>query len=44
MSMRPISKAEWPTVHLDGFKSILQFDGYAGYRKLAERGDVQIVF
>jgi hypothetical protein len=24
--------------HLEGFKGILQVDGYAGYRKLADRG------
>ena len=27
-----------------GFKGILQVDGYAGYRVLAERGDVQLAF
>ena len=37
-------KAERPITHLDGFKGILQVDGYAGYRKLAERGDVQLAF
>jgi transposase len=30
-------KAERLITHLDGFKRILQVDGYAGYRKLAER-------
>jgi hypothetical protein len=40
----PDRKAERPIVHLDGFKGILQVDGYAGYRKLAERGDVQLAF
>lgn len=29
---------------LDGFAGILQVDGYAGYRKLADRGDVQLAF
>ncbi len=37
-------KAERPIAHLDGFKGILQVDGYAGYRKLAERGDVRLAF
>jgi transposase len=40
----PDRKAERPIVHLDGFKGILQVDGYAGYRKLAERGDVRLAF
>jgi hypothetical protein len=30
--------------HLEGFKGILQVDGYAGYRKLADRGDVRLAF
>src|ERR1700724_535319 len=37
-------KAERPITHLDGFKGVLQVDGYAGYRRLAERGDVQLAF
>ena len=37
----PDRKAERPIAHLEGFKGILQVDGYAGYRKLAERGDVK---
>ena len=37
-------KAERPITHLDGFKGVLQADGYAGYRRLAERGDVQLAF
>src|SRR5271163_2696581 len=37
-------KAERPIIHLDGFKGVLQVDGYAGYRRLAERGDVQLAF
>src|ERR1700676_4855322 len=37
-------KAERPIAHLEGFKGILQVDGYAGYRALAERGDVQLAF
>ena len=40
----PDRKAARPIAHLDGFKGILQVDGYAGYRKLAERGDVQLAF
>jgi transposase len=40
----PDRKAERPIAHLDSFKGILQVDGYAGYRKLAERGDVQLAF
>jgi transposase len=40
----PDRKAERPTAHLAGFKGILQVDGYAGYRKLAERGDVKLAF
>src|SRR6266568_2306060 len=40
----PDRKAEQPIAHLAGFKGILQVDGYAGYRKLAERGDVQLAF
>ena len=34
----PDRKAEWPITHLDGFRGILQVDGYGGYRVLAERG------
>ena len=37
-------KAERPITHLDGFKGVLQVDGYAGYRRLAERGDVRLAF
>jgi transposase len=40
----PDRKAERPIVHLAGFKGILQADGYAGYRALAECGDVQLAF
>jgi transposase len=40
----PDRKAERPIAHLADFKGILQVDGYAGYRKLAERGDVQLAF
>ena len=40
----PDRKAERPIAHLEGFQGILQVDGYAGYRKLAERGDVKLAF
>src|SRR6201989_1181835 len=40
----PDRKSERPITHLEGFKGILQVDGYAGYRRLAERGDVQLAF
>src|SRR3979409_2738520 len=40
----PRRKAERPITHLNGFKGVLQVDGYAGYRRLAERGDVQLAF
>lgn len=40
----PDRKAERPIAHLDGFKGILQVDGYGGYRALAERGAVQLAF
>jgi transposase len=40
----PDRKAERPNAHLAGFKGVLQVDGYAGYRPLAERGDVELAF
>ena len=40
----PDRKAERPIAHLQGFRGVLQVDGYAGYRALAERGDVQLAF
>jgi transposase len=40
----PDRKAERPSAHLTGFKGILQVDGYAGYRPLAERGDIELAF
>jgi transposase len=40
----PDRKAERPIAHLAGFKGVLQVDGYAGYRALAERGDVTLAF
>jgi transposase len=33
-----------PIEHLAGFRGVLQVDGYAGYRALAARGDVQLAF
>jgi transposase len=40
----PNRKSEQPIAHLAGFKGILQVDGYAGYRALAEKGGVQLAF
>lgn len=40
----PDRKAERPIAHLAGFTGTLQVDGYAGYRVLAERGDVRLAF
>jgi len=40
----PDRKAERPLAHLNGFTGILQVDGYAGYRALAKRNDVQLAF
>jgi transposase len=40
----PNRKAEQPIAHLAGFKGVLQVDGYAGYRPLAEKGNVQLAF
>jgi transposase len=40
----PDRKAERPIAHLEGFKGIVQVDGYAGYPKLAEGGDVRLAF
>ena len=40
----PDRKAERPIAHLAGFKGVLQVDGYAGYRVLAERGGVELAF
>jgi transposase len=36
--------ASQPITHLSGFKGALQVDGYAGYRVLAQKGDVGLVF
>ena len=40
----PDRKSERVVSHLAGFKGVLQVDGYAGYRMLAERGAVQLAF
>jgi transposase len=40
----PDRKGERVVSHLAGFKGVLQVDGYAGYRKLAESGDIQLAF
>jgi transposase len=40
----PDRKAERAAAHLVGFKGVLQVDGYAGYRPLAEKGDVCLAF
>ncbi|MCC6919363.1 MAG: IS66 family transposase [Alphaproteobacteria bacterium] len=40
----PDRKAEQPLRHLQGFVGILQVDGYAGYRALAERNAVNLAF
>ena len=40
----PDRKGERVVAHLAGFKGVLQVDGYAGYRRLAESGDIQLAF
>jgi transposase len=40
----PDRKAGRPMTHLAGFIGVLQVDGYAGYRALAERNDIQLAF
>jgi transposase len=40
----PDRKADRPIAHLAGFEGVLQVDGYAGYRVLAERGNVELAF
>ena len=36
----PDRKAERPAVHLEGFRGVLQVDGYAGFERLTVRGDI----
>jgi transposase len=40
----PDRKAERPIAHLAGFRGILQVDGYAGYKVLAEKADVRLAY
>ena len=40
----PDRKAERPIAHLAGFRGVLQVDGYAGYKVLAERSEVRLAF
>jgi transposase len=40
----PDRTAAQPIAHLSGFKGVLQVDGYAGYRALANKGDVTLAF
>jgi len=40
----PDRKAERAAAHLVGFTGVLQVDGYAGYRPLAEAGAVKLAF
>ena len=35
----PDRKAERPTAHLEGFRGVLQVDGYAGFERLTTCGD-----
>jgi hypothetical protein len=40
----PDRKAARPIPHLAGFRGVLQVDGYAGYKVMAEDGHVQLAF
>jgi transposase len=40
----PDRKAQRPLAHLSGFSGVLQVDGYAGYRALAEKSEVKLAF
>ena len=40
----PDRKAERPSAHLERFRGVLQVDGYAGYRALADKGQVTLAF
>jgi transposase len=40
----PDRTASQPIAHLAGFRGVLQVDGYAGYRALAQKGDVSLAF
>ena len=37
-------KSEQPIAHLHGFSGVLQVDGYAGYRALAQKNSVRLAF
>jgi len=36
----PDRKAERPAAHLEGFRGVLQVDGYSGFERLTGRGDI----
>ena len=38
----PDRTAERPKAHLEGFKGVLQVDGYAGFERLTATGDIQL--
>jgi transposase len=38
------STIDQPIAHLAGFRGILQVDGYAGYKALAQRNEVSLAF
>ena len=40
----PDRKAERPAAHLAGYVGVLQVDGYAGYRALAEKNSIHLAF
>jgi len=40
----PDRRAERPAAHLERFRGVLQVDGYAGYRALADKGQVTLAF
>src|SRR6185436_15570039 len=40
----PDRRAERPSAHLERFSGVLQVDGYAGYRALADKGQVTLAF
>jgi len=40
----PDRTASQPIAHLAGFKGVLQVDGYAGYRAVAQKGGVSLAF
>ena len=44
MSMRPTARPSGPSPIWRTSRESLQVDGYAGYRKLAEGGDVRLAF